>query len=86
VAGADWENIATELLHPTQLYIIKRAVADPEARFSPKQLQAESGEPLGNVAYHVRALYEKGLLRTAGTRPRRGAVEHFYRAGAKLLE
>jgi hypothetical protein len=86
MAGADWERIARELLHPTQLHIIERAVANPGERFSPKQLQAESGEPLGNVAYHVRALYQKGLLRSAGTVPRRGAVEHFYRAGTKSLK
>lgn len=38
------------------------------------------GVPLGTVAYHVRTLYDLGLLKLAKTRQRRGAVEHYYEA------
>ena len=85
VAGIDWEAIARAALHPLRLRILDWAAADPDGRFSPSQLASEFGEPLGNVSYHVRQLHDQGLLRTAGTRPRRGAVEHYYRASKTLL-
>jgi hypothetical protein len=36
------------------------------------------GEALGVVAYHVRMLRQYGLITETRTRPRRGALEHFY--------
>lgn len=47
---------------------------------SPSELAKELGEPLGNVSYHVRILAELGCLELVRTTPRRGAVEHHYRA------
>jgi len=41
------------------------------------------GERLGNVSYHVRILRELGLVELVRTEPRRGALEHFYRATAR---
>ena len=38
------------------------------------------GEPLGNVSYHVKTLLEYDCVELVKTEPRRGAVEHFYRA------
>jgi DNA-binding transcriptional ArsR family regulator len=35
---------------------------------------------LGTISYHVRTLYDLGLLDLVSTRQRRGATEHFYRA------
>lgn len=37
---------------------------------------------LGTISYHVRTLYDLGLLDLVSTRQRRGATEHFYRARA----
>lgn len=45
---------------------------------SPSELAERMGEKLGNVSYHVRQLHQAGFLGKAGTRPVRGAVEHFY--------
>ena len=37
-------------------------------------------EPLGNVSYHVRTLADLGLIELVRKVPRRGAIEHYYRA------
>jgi hypothetical protein len=37
-------------------------------------------EPVNDVAYHTRRLRDLGLIEPAGTRPVRGATQHFYRA------
>lgn len=47
---------------------------------SPSELAKELGEPLGNVAYHVKILAEYDTIEQVRTAPVRGAVEHFYRA------
>jgi DNA-binding MarR family transcriptional regulator len=64
---------------------METAASDPERRFSPSELAGELGAKLGDVSYHVRELHKLGLLQRAGQRRKRGAVEHYYRAGAKLL-
>jgi len=47
---------------------------------SPNALADALDEPLGNVSYHVRILRELGCVELVRTEPRRGALEHFYRA------
>jgi DNA-binding transcriptional ArsR family regulator len=73
-----------------------RAIAHPlrarilgilqERRASPKELSAELGLPLANVAYHVRILSDLKLIRLVKKTPRRGAIEHHYEsvAGAEV--
>jgi len=51
-----------------------------EREASPKELAAELHEGLSQVSYHVNVLRECRLIRLERTTPRRGAVEHFYRA------
>lgn len=50
---------------------------------SPNELARLLGERLGNVSYHVRVLCELGCLELVRTEPRRGALEHYYRATAR---
>jgi DNA-binding transcriptional ArsR family regulator len=50
---------------------------------SPNEIATEIGESLGRVSYHVRRLAEIGAIELVRTEPRRGAVEHFYRATAQ---
>jgi DNA-binding transcriptional ArsR family regulator len=50
---------------------------------SPNEIANEIGESLGRVSYHVRQLAEVGAIELVRTEPRRGAVEHFYRATAR---
>lgn len=40
---------------------------------------------LSNIAYHCRVLEELGCIELAGTRPRRGSTEHFYRGVTRML-
>jgi DNA-binding transcriptional ArsR family regulator len=47
---------------------------------SPNQLARELGLPLGRVSYHIRLLNDLGAIELVRTEPRRGALEHFYRA------
>jgi DNA-binding transcriptional ArsR family regulator len=47
---------------------------------SPKELAEEIGAPLPLVSYHVRQLEHFGLIELVRTTPRRGTLQHFYRA------
>jgi DNA-binding transcriptional ArsR family regulator len=47
---------------------------------SPKELAAEFDIPLANVAYHIQVLRKLKLIKLVKKTPRRGAVEHHYRA------
>lgn len=51
-----------------------------EREASPKEISDELGEPLGNVAYHVRQLAKAGLIELVDTDKRHGGTQHFYRA------
>jgi DNA-binding transcriptional ArsR family regulator len=51
-----------------------------EREASPKELADEFGIPLANVAYHIQVLRKLKLIRLVRKTPRRGAVEHHYRA------
>jgi DNA-binding transcriptional ArsR family regulator len=51
-----------------------------EREASPKELADEFGIPLANVAYHIQVLKKLKLIRLVRKTPRRGAVEHHYRA------
>ena len=51
-----------------------------EREASPKELADEFGIPLANVAYHIQVLRKLKLIRLVRKTPRRGAVEHHYKA------
>ncbi len=71
------QQLAKALAHPLRVRILTslhRGIS------SPNQLSQELGEPLGNVSYHVKTLLEYDCVELVKTEPRRGAVEHFYRA------
>jgi hypothetical protein len=76
MAGVDWRHVVRATLHPMQVEILEAAAATD--RLSPVQFQS-AGDSVSRVAYHFRALLKAGLLERAGTAPRRGATEHFYR-------
>ena len=68
--------------HPMRMRILMRL---SQKTMSPNQLAQELEERLGSVSYHVRVLVEIGYLELVKTEPRRGAVEHFYRAQARAF-
>jgi DNA-binding transcriptional ArsR family regulator len=72
--------MAKALSHPIRvqiLTILHKRVA------SPNQIAQELGEGLSQVSYHVKVLKDFDCLELVRTEPRRGAVEHFYRATAR---
>jgi DNA-binding transcriptional ArsR family regulator len=71
------ERLVRALKHPLRLELLRRFV---ERTATPNELAHELGEPIGNVAYHVRDLVAIGYLELVRTEPRRGAVAHYYRA------
>lgn len=76
---ADPEAVARlvkALGHPLRVAVLQQM--DPEAARSPSQLAEALDVPLPNLSYHMRMLVQVGALRLATTKPRRGAIEHFY--------
>jgi DNA-binding transcriptional ArsR family regulator len=71
------QQLAKALAHPLRVRILTSL---HKGISSPNQLSQELGEPLGNVSYHVKTLLEYDCVELVKTEPRRGAVEHFYRA------
>jgi DNA-binding transcriptional ArsR family regulator len=70
------EALAAIVTHP-----LRRRIwyAIDERPISPRELADILGEPVNDVAYHVRVLRDLGVIELAGTRPVRGATQHFYR-------
>jgi DNA-binding transcriptional ArsR family regulator len=71
------QQLAKALAHPLRVRILSSL---SKGISSPNQLAQELGEPLGNVSYHVKTLLDYDCVELVKTEPRRGAVEHFYRA------
>jgi DNA-binding transcriptional ArsR family regulator len=70
-------EVSKALSHPLRLAYLRALKGAGE--LSPSEFAREFGEPLGNVAYHVKALFEAGVLEVGTLVPRRGAMEHRYR-------
>lgn len=80
-------EVTKALSHPLRLEYLR--ALEKRGELSPSEYARESDQPLGNVSYHVKALYEAGVLEVASLVPRRGAMEHRYsltgvRAGAAM--
>lgn len=71
------QRLAKAFTHPLRmeiLTILDRRVA------SPNELSKALGEGLSQVSYHVKVLKDLECIELVDTKPRRGAVEHYYRA------
>jgi DNA-binding transcriptional ArsR family regulator len=69
--------IVQALSHPLRakmLYLLQ------EQEASPKELAAQFDLPLSNIAYHIQVLRRLKLIRLVRKTPRRGAIEHHYKA------
>lgn len=77
-------RLTRALNHPLRQHILL-LFAQGEA--SPKELAERLGEGLSQVSFHVKVLHEDcgGMVELTRTEPRRGAVEHYYRASEKTL-
>jgi predicted transcriptional regulator len=80
-----------ELLNYRQMFALsKKTRVEVFAIFcervaSPKEISDELGEGLSQISYHVNVLHECRLIAEERRVPRRGAVEHFYRAVTPTL-
>jgi DNA-binding transcriptional ArsR family regulator len=78
-AGPEFDTDTLKALgHPLRLRILEAITEQGEA--SPVGLSRELEVPLATVSHHVRVLRDLGRIAITRTKPRRGAVEHFYRA------
>jgi DNA-binding transcriptional ArsR family regulator len=74
------DQVLKAISHPLRLLLLARL---NEGEASPKELASALGEPIGRVSHHVRVLSRIGAIELVRTEPRRGAVEHFYRAALR---
>jgi DNA-binding transcriptional ArsR family regulator len=70
------QRVVKALSHPLRTRILQLL---SEGVASPNEMAKALGEPLGNVSYHVRILLAHECIELVETKPRRGALEHFYR-------
>src|SRR5687768_790268 len=63
--------------HPLRMQLLARL---NERVASPVELARELDESVQLVSYHVRILRDLGFVELVRTTPRRGAIEHHYRA------
>jgi DNA-binding transcriptional ArsR family regulator len=76
------ESLIKALNHP---FRVRALTILTERTASPKELGLALGESVNFASYHIRALADLGLLELVRTEPRRGAVEHYYRASVRVL-
>lgn len=75
------EQLLKAIAHPLRQRIL--SAIDEHGPISPNGVAKELGEPLGRVSHHVRVLAGLEAIELVDTQPRRGAVEHFYKARIK---
>lgn len=69
------------LAHPLRVRIL--SILETRDMASPNEMAEELGVSLGVMSYHVRRLHALGFLELVRRTPRRGAIEHHYRAKAR---
>lgn len=68
-------KLRVEILH----YLSEQGTA------SPVEMSRTLAAPVGDISHHVKQLVKYGCAEQVKTRPRRGAVEHFYRATRRAV-
>lgn len=74
-------RLVKALAHPLRVRIL--AILENRTA-SPSEIAEELGLRLTNVSYHVRILAEYKLIKLVRRTPRRGAVEHHYKALGRM--
>ena len=76
------QRLVKALAHPMRVQIL---IILNERMASPNELSKELDEGLSQVSYHVKVLKDFECIEMVKTEPRRGAVEHYYRATARAF-
>ena len=79
--GVDDALAARALAHPIRARVLELLAQAPG---SPRELSLGLDAPLTTVSYHVRTLCRLGFIELLETVPRRGTLEHRYRAVARV--
>jgi DNA-binding transcriptional ArsR family regulator len=75
-------RVVKALGHPVRvqaLTILNERIA------SPNEISKELGQSVGHVSYHIKVLKECECIELVDTTPRRGAMEHYYRATDRVF-
>lgn len=80
-SGVD-QKLVKALAHPLRVEIL---MILNERMASPNELSKELDEGLSQVSYHVKVLKDFDCIEMVKTEPRRGAVEHYYRATSRAF-
>lgn len=73
------ETLIFLLRHPLRKWLL-RLYIEAKKGLSPKELSVPTNQDVSSVSYHVRVLAEHGAVVLVAEEPRRGSVEHFYKA------
>jgi hypothetical protein len=72
------------MTHPIRIQVLSE-INKPGVQLSPVRFAENAALPLQNVHYHFKELEKFGCIEIAEEIPRRGAVEHVYRASRRVL-
>jgi DNA-binding transcriptional ArsR family regulator len=72
------ERLIKALAHPLRWHLLE--ILTERGEGSPVELARLLDQPLATVSHHVRVLRDHHSIELVRTEPRRGAVEHYYRA------
>lgn len=76
------ERLMRAMSHPLRYQILTHL---NDREWSPNELSDQLAQGLSQVSYHVNVLKGYGLIALTKAEPRRGAVEHFYRATERTI-
>lgn len=79
------DRLLQVLAHPLRRQLMRLYVQEGGMR-SPKELSGFAKRHVSNVAYHVRVLVKYEAVEIVAEEPRRGSVEHFYKATSLVDE
>lgn len=65
--------------HPLRVTILEIFASQPEEEISSVRLSERLDYPLSNIAYHVKALRDAGMIEKSSVHARRGAIETRYK-------
>lgn len=71
------ERVAFALGHRTRVYVLTLL---NEGVYTSEELAGIIGEPVGNVAHHIKQLLDGGSIELAKTERVRNTLQHYYRA------
>ena len=76
------QRLVRAVSHPLRVEVLEAIVNEGE--ISPTLVATKLKQDLGKVSYHVGVLKSCEVIELAKTRPRRGALEHFFRPAPSM--